>query len=201
MGEKAQDRAHLRSNTRPGADKRLHACAQVEEGSPRGSRHGAGNPAQGLEDRARLQQGRSAISSRRKSRLAQGVSCRFSSDARPRSARSSALSNVRLGSKAEVAAQVRNVCFWARSEVRVSQLEDANRADQKRVGCLHVCQRRSRVAGIPLAGSRVICGLMPITASGSRVNRYLCPTAARMIAASIKAKLLPTHNRCPPPNG
>ena len=66
---------------------------------------------------------------------------------------------------------------------------------------LHVCQRRSRVAGIPLAGSRVICGLMPITASGSRVKRYLCPTAARMIAASIKAKLLPTHNRCPPPNG
>ena len=44
-------------------------------------------------------------------------------------------------------------------------------ADQKRVCCLHVRQRRSRVAGMPLAGSRVICGLMPITASGSRVNR------------------------------
>ena len=31
-------------------------------------------------------------------------------------------------------------------------------------------QRRRRVAGMPLAGSSVICGLMPITASGSRVN-------------------------------
>ena len=56
---------------------------------------------------------------------------------------------------------------------------------------LYVCQRRSRVAGMPLAGSKVICGLMPITASGSRVNRYRCPTAARMIAASIKAKAAP----------
>jgi len=37
MGEKAKDRAHVRSHTRPGADKRLHACAQVEEGSPRGT--------------------------------------------------------------------------------------------------------------------------------------------------------------------
>jgi hypothetical protein len=31
-------------------------------------------------------------------------------------------------------------------------------------------QRRRRLAGMPLAGSSVICGLMPITASGSRVN-------------------------------
>ena len=31
--------------------------------------------------------------------------------------------------------------------------------------------RRHRVAGIPLAGSRVICGLIPISASESTVNR------------------------------
>ena len=64
-----------------------------------------------------------------------------------------------------------------------------------------VLHRRCRVTGIGLAGSKVIWGLMPITASGSRVNRYRCPTAARIIAASIKAKLFPTHIRCPPPNG
>ena len=38
-------------------------------------------------------------------------------------------------------------------------------------GQVAFAQRRSRVAGMPLAGSKVICVLMPITASGSRVNR------------------------------
>jgi hypothetical protein len=36
---------------------------------------------------------------------------------------------------------------------------------------VYVRDRRSRVAGMPLAGSKVICGLISITASGSTVNR------------------------------
>jgi hypothetical protein len=73
------------------------------------------------------------------------------------------------------------------------------RHDRRWLHSIH--RRRCRVTGIGLAGSKVIWGLMPITASGSRVNRYRCPTAARIIAASIKAKLFPTHIRCPPQNG
>lgn len=65
-------------------------------------------------------------------------------------------------------------------------------------GCVHRC---SRVAGMPFAGSNVICGLISITASGSSVNLYRCPTVARMIAASISAKSAPTQMRCPPPKG
>ena len=54
---------------------------------------------------------------------------------------------------------------------------------------------------MPLAGSKVTCGLMSITASGSTVNRQMLSNGGRMIVASIKANVLPTQIRCPPPNG
>ena len=49
-----------------------------------------------------------------------------------------------------------------------------------------------------LAGSKVIWGLMPITASGSIVNRYCCPTAARINRCFHQGECVPdTHSLAP----
>ena len=57
------------------------------------------------------------------------------------------------------------------------------------------------VEGMPNFGTSVICGFNSIRAFGSVVKQYFCPTAASMIAASIKANVLPIHALAPPPNG